>query len=249
MQTIGDNIFLSIIIPAYNEEKRLPRAIKKITKYLASISFQYEIIIVDDGSTDGTASLADEFTFLYPFLRVIHLKKNRGKGCAVRSGVLEAKGKYILFSDADLSTPISEAEKLLVYLKSGYDIAIGSRRLSFSKIEVRQPFLRELMGSVFSIMVQFLVLKGVKDTQCGFKCFTQKSAHRIFREQKLNGFSFDVEVLFLAKKYGFSVKEVPVRWRDSPRTTLKLMRDSIKMFFGLLKVRYNDIRGKYSPLK
>jgi len=244
---LGDNTFLSIIIPAYNEEKRLPNTIKKIAKYLASFSFQSEIIIVDDGSTDGTAKLAEEMTFLYPCLRVIHLKKNRGKGCAVRSGILEAKGKYILFSDADLSTPISEAEKLLVYLKSGYDIAIGSRKLPQSKIEVRQPFLRELMGSVFSIMVQVLVVQGVKDTQCGFKCFTQKSALRIFREQRLNGFGFDVEVLYLASKYGFSVKEVPVRWSDSPRTTVKLMRDSIKMFLDLLKIRYNDIRGRYSP--
>jgi len=244
---IDNDIFLSIVIPAYNEEKRLSRTISEIAKYLASFSFKSELIIVDDGSTDRTAQLIDKMTVSHPYLQVIHLKKNRGKGFAVRKGILEAKGKYILFSDADLSTPISEAGKLLIWLYRGYDIAIGSRKLPQSKIEVRQSILREIAGSVFNMIVQTLILQGVKDTQCGFKCFTRKSAKHIFREQRLNKFSFDVEVLYLANKYGYKIKEVPVRWLNSSGTTIRLMRDSLKMFLDLLKVRYNDIVGNYSP--
>lgn len=241
-----ENPSISIIVPAYNEEQRLPESIAKIDTYFASISSPYEIIIVNDGSTDSTAKLATEIASLHSYVRVIHLKKNRGKGYAVRIGTQEAKGQYILFSDADLSTPIFEVEKLLLYLGKGYDIAIGSRKMPHSCIEVRQPWYRELMGNLLSIIVHLLVVPGFSDTQCGFKCLTQKSAKKIFREQKIDGFIFDVEVLYLAHKYGFSVKEVPVIWRDSPKTSVKLIRDSIKMLLGLLKIRYNDLKGIYS---
>ena len=212
--------------------------------------FTSEIIIVNDGSTDGTAELAEKFTFLCPYLRVIHLDKNRGKGCAVRRGILDAKGQYILLCDADLSTPISEADKLIhILYGSRYDIVIGSRKLPQSQIEVRQPLYREFLGEVFSIMVRMFLIRGIKDTQCGFKCFTQRSAKRIFFKQRLNGFSFDVEVLYLARKYGFFIKEVPVRWLNSPQTSVKLIPDSIKMFIDLLKIRYNDFTRKYDDLK
>lgn len=238
---------LSIIIPVHNEGQTLTAAICKIAEYCESLLSNYEIIVVDDGSTDGTEQIAREMMLLYPCLRMIKLKKNRGKGCAVRNGIFEAKGQYILFSDADLSTPISEAEKLFHYLKKGCDIAIGSRKLPSSQINVRQPWYREFLGNVFNIMVRLLVVQEVKDTQCGFKCFTRKSAKKIFREQRLNGFCFDVEVLYLATKYGFSVKEVPIRWFNAPKTTVKLMKDSPKMLIDLLRIRYNDIRGRYTP--
>ncbi len=164
----------------------------------------------------------------------------------MRIGALESQGQCLLFSDADLSTPISEMEKLILPLDEGYDIAIGSRKMSCSHIEVRQPWYREVMGNLLSIIVRTFVVPGFYDTQCGFKCLTQKSAKKIFSKQKLNGFIFDVEVLYLAHKYGFSVKEVPVIWRDSPKTSVKLIRDSIRMFLGLLKIRYNDLKGRYS---
>lgn len=238
---------LSVIIPAYNEENRLPQTILRITEYFASLPYKFEVIIVDDGSVDRTAQIAEKASLFYPNFQVISLSKNSGKGHAVRNGILRANGQYILFSDADLSTPISEAEKLLFYLNNGaYDIAIGSRRLPQSELRVRQPWHRRLMGRTFNMIIRLFVVRGISDTQCGFKCFTRESAQRIFRIQKLNGFGFDVEILYLAHKYGFSVKEVPVVWRDSPETKVKCVRDSANMLLDLLRIWYNNAHGEYA---
>ena len=244
--TLEDGTFLTIVIPAYNEEKRLPKTISEILQYFAYSRCQPEIIIINDGSTDRTADLVKKTTRLYPHLRLINLYENKGKGHAVRCGILNAKGQYILLCDADLSTPISEVDKLIHSLLAGdHDIVIGSRKLPESQIEVRQSWYREFLGDIFSIIVRVVLVRGIKDTQCGFKCFTQRSAKRTFSKQRLYGFSFDVEVLYLARKYGFSIREVPVKWLNSPQTSVKLIRDSIKMFIDLFRIRYNDFTGKY----
>ena len=180
----GESPFISIIVPAYNEEQQLSHTIAIITKYLSSIPRSYEIIIVNDGSVDGTPELAEKIASAHPCVRVTHLTKNKGKGYAVKIGALESQGQYLLFSDADLSTPISEMEKLLLYLDEGYDIAIGSRKMPYSCIEIPQPWYREVMGNLLSIIVRTLVVPGFYDTQCGFKGLTQESAKKNLQRTK-----------------------------------------------------------------
>ncbi|MBN2112190.1 glycosyltransferase family 2 protein [Candidatus Woesearchaeota archaeon] len=233
---------LSVVIPAYNEEKRIGKTLRRITSYLDKRKDDYEIIVVDDCSKDNTVKVA---RFLKnKRLKVLKNKCNLGKGGAVKNGMLAAKKKYVLFSDADLSTPIEEIEKF-EKLKDKYDILIGSRALKESDIKIKQPFYRVLMGKTFNLIVNLLVIWGVKDTQCGFKWFRKDAVKKIFPKQTFNGFSFDVELLFIAKKYGYSIKEVPVTWLNSPDSKVSAVRDSIRMFMDLIKIRINDLRGKY----
>ena len=236
---------LSIVIPAYNEERRIKETTLDIIRYLQSRNIHAEVIIVNDGSKDKTAEIVDQLSEEYECVRCIHLSQNQGKGYAVKEGVLASWGKYIFFSDADLSVPIEEMDKLLSPLERGYDIAIGSRRLSESDVIIPQPWHRRFSGKAFSFLVRLLLVQGIKDTQCGFKAFRKDVAHIIFSQQRIKRFSFDVEVLYLARKYGFKVKEVPIRWIDSPYTTLKFARDSVKMFIDLFIIRLNDILGRY----
>jgi dolichyl-phosphate beta-glucosyltransferase len=231
---------LSIIIPAYNEEKRIVKTLEKITSYLKSKKYDYEIIIVDDGSNDNTRQVVQNFKNII----LTEKRHNKGKGYSIKEGMLLAKGDYLLFSDADLSTPIEELDKFMEYIEK-YNVVIGSRALKGSDIKVRQPFYREYMGKVFNLFVQTLAIKGIKDTQCGFKMFTKQAAKKIFSKQKIEGFGFDVEVLFLAKKFDFNIKETPVTWVNSANTTVSPIKDSIKMFLDLFKVRLNDIKGEY----
>lgn len=224
---------LSIIIPAYNEESRLGNTLKLITAYLKNTTFHFEIIVSDDGSKDRTIDVAQKFSCV----RVISDGINRGKGAAVRRGMLEAKGDIRLFTDADLSTPIYELEKLLRFIKDGYDVCIGSRAVDYRLIKKHQPFYREFMGKTFNKIVQLLVVKGIRDTQCGFKCFRERAAIEIFSRAKIDGFSFDVELLYLANKLNFKIKEVGVEWYNDERTTVSPIRDSIKMFAEILKIR------------
>lgn len=237
--------YLSIIIPAYNEETRLRSSVEKILSFLDKKDYKSEVIVVDDGSSDGTsgsvADLVDK-----NLIRVLKNEQNRGKGFAVRQGVSAADGEFILFSDADLSTPIEEVDKLLRFLvEENYDIAIGSRALRDSRIIVRQPIYREYMGKAFNKIARFFTFRKIYDSQCGFKLFRREVAKKLFTLQKIDGFAFDAEVLFLAQKRGYKIKEAPVRWINNPDTKVRALSDSAKMFFELVKIRINYILRKY----
>lgn len=229
---------LSIIIPAYNEEKRLGSTLDCCVDYLQHQTYTWEILIVDDGSSDDTPVIAMNFQTLHPgHIQLLQNPKNLGKGGSIKHGMLKARGQQCLFTDADNSTPIEEVTKLRKALKEGFDVAIGSRALNDSNVEVHQPWYRETMGRIFNVFVHILVMGDFKDTQCGFKLFKAEVARKVFPKQRLKGFSFDVEVLYLAMKAGYSVKEVPVRWINSPASRVHPIRDASKMFFDLLRIR------------
>jgi dolichyl-phosphate beta-glucosyltransferase len=237
---------LSIVIPAYDEEKRLPDTLERITGYLNSGKWKFsEVIVVDDGSRDGTVRVAGEFRARVRSVRVLRNPGNRGKGYAVRHGMLEAKGEWTLFTDADLSTPIEELEKLWTAAqKSRAQIAIGSRALDRSLIGVHQPLFRESAGKLFNLAVRVITGLPFWDTQCGFKLFETKAAREIFRRQQLERFGFDVEVLFIARKLGYSSIEVPVRWNDVAGTKVGAV-SGLSAFLDPLRVRLHQLRGKY----
>jgi glycosyltransferase involved in cell wall biosynthesis len=238
---------LSIIIPAYNEEKRLPRALERIQEYLAAERSleQTEIILVDDGSTDATVRIAEEWSARIPELRIIVNGRNRGKGYSVRHGMLEARGRVALFTDADLSSPIEELPKLLAAISAGSDIAIGSRAVDRSLIEVHQSPYRELAGIVFNEFVRLFTGLQFQDTQCGFKAFLRAPSRIIFEQQRIERFGFDPEILFLAKRHGLHAEEVPVRWAHDPATKVHVLRDSLLMFGDLAYIRWNWLLGRY----
>lgn len=231
-------MFLSVIIPAYNEETRLKGTLDKVHSYLEGKDLKYEVIVVDDGSLDKTKDVALESNlYREGKLKLLENKTNMGKGFSVKRGILEAGGDCILFSDADLSTPIEEFEKLYKYIKSGFDIVIGSRAIEGSDIKLHQPFYREYMGRFFNRLVQLFVMKGIIDTQCGFKLFKAEIAKDIASKQKVKGFSFDVEILYLANKRGYKVKEAPVVWLNSPSSRVNPFVDSCKMFFEIVSIK------------
>ena len=239
---------LSLVVPAFNEEKRLPVSLARISEWVLSRSPQLsvEVLVVDDGSSDRTAAVAEKTAAgLGHAYRVLRLPRNRGKGAAVREGVLAAAGEQVLVTDADLSTPIEEVEKLLPHFQQGYDVVIASRSLKNSEILVRQPWHRQLMGKVFNRIVRLFAVPGIIDTQCGFKCFSRRAVEAIFPLCRVDGFAFDVEILYLARKLKLGVKEVPVRWIDSPRSTVSPLRDSARMFREVLALRWSDWRGAY----
>ncbi|MGB9892859.1 MAG: dolichyl-phosphate beta-glucosyltransferase [Candidatus Saccharicenans sp.] len=229
--------FLSVIIPAYNEEKRIGLSLRKILDYLQARRFEAEIIVVDDGSSDQTATLAGEILSDFPDSKIISLPDNKGKGAAVREGVLNSKGNLILFTDADLSTPIEELNKLLPLIGENYEVVIGSRALPGSEIKKRQGWLREHLGKFFNLLVRLLVLKGFKDTQCGFKLFKREPAQKIFSRLKTRGFAFDVEALLLAQKLGYQIAQVPIVWINYPESRVHLIRSSFRMFLELLRIK------------
>ncbi len=236
---------LSIIIPAYNEESRLPATIERIAAYIRASGRPTEIIVVDDGSRDRTAAVAESFRATMPSLRVVPNGVNRGKGYSVRHGMLEARGRLALFTDADLSAPIEEADKLLCALES-HDVAIGSRALDRSLIEVHQSPFREFAGIVFNWLVRLSLGLPFVDTQCGFKAFRRERCRILFEQQRIERFGFDPELLFLAKRHGLTAVEIPVRWAHSPATKVSLFRDSLRMFLEVLAIRFNALRGLYS---
>lgn len=228
--------YLSLIIPAYNEEKRLEKSLNRIFEYFDQKDYSLEVIVVDDGSADNTADIAEQYK--RSEINVIRQPKNAGKGAAVRAGMIKASGDVRVFSDADLSTPIYEIEKLFSLLNAGADVAIGSRAVDYSMIKEHQPFYREFMGKTFNKIVQLLVIKGIKDTQCGFKGFTRKAAEAIFPKTRINGFGFDVEVLFLARKFGLTIREVSVEWYNDDRSTVNPITDSFNMLVEILRIRH-----------
>ncbi len=239
---------LSIIIPAYNEESRLARTLIRIRDYFANkdISLsQIEILVVDDGSRDNTARVAEECKREMPCVRLISNGDNRGKGFSVRHGMLEARGRIALFTDADLSSPIEECEKLFAAIDAGNEVAIGSRALDRSLITMHQSRLRELAGMIFNRFVRILLGLPFCDTQCGFKAFVREPSRIVFQQQRIERFGFDPEILFLAKRHGLRTAEVPVRWAHDPATKVHMLRDSLMMFFDLLIIRWNWLLGRY----
>lgn len=239
-------ISLSIVIPAYNEEKRLPETLKCLLAYLRRREWSFtEILVVDDGSLDATAAVVEEAARREPAIRLLRNPGNRGKGYSVRHGMLEARGDWILFSDADLSAPIEELDKLLEVAGRGVPVVIGSRALDRSLIQIHQSFFRETAGRIFNLLMRALTGLPFKDTQCGFKLFEARAAKEVFRRQRLERFGFDAEILFIARLLGYRAEEVPVRWSHSEGTKVSLFRDSLNMFLDLLRVRWNHARGRY----
>lgn len=234
---------ISVIIPAYNEEKRLPKTLNRIYKYLSKTKADYEILVVDDGSKDRTIEAARKTK--NDKTKIISYGRNKGKGYAVKTGMLKADGDYLLFSDADLSTPIEELDKFLKQMKH-HDIVIGSRAVKGSDIKIKQPFYRVLLGKTFNLIVQILTIRGIHDTQCGFKLFRKEAAMKIFPKQRIERFGFDVEILFIAKKSGYRIKEMPVVWINDEESKVSPVKDAIRMFRELLTIRYNSLRGRYS---
>jgi dolichyl-phosphate beta-glucosyltransferase len=237
---------ISIIIPAYNEQVRLPDTLRRIAEYLCASEWSFqEILIVDDGSRDGTAAAADEFAKSHPNARVLRNPGNRGKGYSVRSGMLEARGEWRLFSDADLSTPIEELEKLWdVVAKGKYPVAIGSRAVDRSLIGVHQPGHRETMGRLFNGVMRLATGLAISDTQCGFKLFRADVAQEVFSRQLLERFGFDAEVLYIADRRGYGIAEVPVRWNHVDGSKVGMMT-GMRAFEELLEIRINSLRGRY----
>ncbi|MBI4352506.1 MAG: glycosyltransferase family 2 protein [Candidatus Omnitrophica bacterium] len=235
----ADDSYLSIVIPAYNAERYLEETVRRLEAFMSLKQWNGELLVVSDGSTDKTDALAARLAGERPGgrLRFLASPVNRGKGCSVRKGVLEARGQIVLVTDVGLSAPIKEADKLIAALESGCDIAIGSLALRKEGCDVQQGWKRRLAGRVFNFLVRLFVLRDFRDTQCGFKCFKREAAQELFRLQKLDGFAFDVEVLYLAKKKGFKVKEVPVMWREARESRVKLLKDSLAMIRELFLIR------------
>ena len=237
---------LSIIIPAFNEERRLPQTLDSIGTYLKTQSLRTEILVVDDGSSDGTVPLAASYAGQHPNLRVLSNGKNRGKGYSVRHGMLEARGEYALFTDADLSTPIEEVGKLLEALREqGNDVAIGSRALNRNLILVHQSKVREQAGILFNFFVRWIMGIELFDTQCGFKAFRREAAHLVFGLQRIERWGFDPEILFIGIKRGLRITEVPVTWGHDERSRISYLRDGMQMLLELVFVRWNALRGVY----
>ena len=240
----SSHIELSIIVPSFNEELRLPASLDHIAEYVAASRRSTEVLVVDDGSTDRTAEVAAAYADRIANLRVLKNGENRGKGYSVRHGMLEAKGEVVLFTDADLSAPIEEADKLLAAMEQ-YDVAIGSRAMDRSLIKVHESAFREFAGIVFNRIVRTVLWLPFVDTQCGFKAFRRERCRILFEQQRIERFGFDPELLFLARRHGLQAVEIPVRWSHSPATKINMMRDSIQMFVDVFTIRWNAMLGRY----
>ena len=242
-----DPVRWSVVIPTYNEETRLPAYLHEIITYFNGRGETYEVIVVDDGSQDGTGSVVDCFRANAPSVRLIRLAKNRGKGYAVRTGMLEARGIFRLFTDADGATPIREIEKLESAIAAGADIAVGSRTVRDPTRTVQTRIFRKITGSIFNIAVRSLGVASITDTQCGFKLFSAPVAKALFFAQQCTGYSFDVELLFVAQRNRYRIAEVPVHWTDKAGSKVRVARDGLRMLYDIWTVRRNYRRGLYSP--
>lgn len=243
---IQEQPFLSIVIPAYNEEVRIAPTIGAIASHVSDLGFPWELIVADDGSKDGTVKLVQGLGLAN--LRLLIAERNGGKGSAVRRGMLAARGQYVLFADADNSTPIEEVSKLLGKLdREGYDVAIGSRAAEGAQ-EASKSFVRKLMSGGLRWIVHNIFRIGVRDTQCGFKMYTHTAAKRLHTAQTIMGFSFDLEILYLAAKLGYKVAEVPVNWIDAPGSKLDPAKEARRFLRDLTKIKLNDLRGTYAKI-
>jgi dolichyl-phosphate beta-glucosyltransferase len=236
---------ISVVIPAYNEGNRVIVAYKTLTEYLQKNHPDYELIFVDDGSKEPLERLLLLLTH-DGHTRVLTNEQNKGKGYSVRRGVLASRGEYVLYTDADQSTPIEEMEKLMASLEEGYDLAIGSRAMPSSQIRLHQPVHRESSGKAFNMLLRAILGLRITDTQCGFKAFRRDAAQDIFKRQTLDGFCFDAEILLIAKERGYKTGEIPVVWSNSERTSVNLPKQSIRMFLDLIIIKINSLKGKYS---
>ena len=237
-------MYLSIVIPAYNEEKRIGKTILAINEYLQKQNYSYEIIVADDGSKDNTVNLVKNLGEKVKNLRVIDNKENHGKGYVVRHGIMEAKGEYRLFMDADNATTVDQVENLLPFFKNGYDVVIGDRDLKESEIKKHQSRFKEILGDMANVLIQILAVPGIKDTQCGFKCFSAKFAENIFPKLKVDRWGFDIEILALARKFGYKIKTVPVVWINDEESKVS-MSGYINTLKELFQIKWNLISGKY----
>jgi dolichyl-phosphate beta-glucosyltransferase len=237
---------ISVIVPAYNEEERLVDVLPVIWGYLKDHYASFELIVVDDGSTDSTATIVQEFIKEHPWIRLISYSPNHGKGCAVRTGILEAREDLVLFCDADLATPMEETEILEVQMDAGFDIAIASRAISGSQLVIRQPWFREYGGRALNRIIQFMAVPGIHDTQCGFKLFRRPVAHEVFSRCREDGWVFDVEALHIAIRMGFKIAEVPVHWMHKEGSKVRVLRDAFRMLAALMRIARRH--GRLEPV-
>jgi len=238
----------SIIIPAYNEQARIPSTLRRVLDHLCQEQWDAEILVVDDGSSDTTSRIIGQFAAEHLEVRLVSNPGNRGKGFAVRNGMLNAKGEILLFTDADLSSPISEASKLFAAIEEGADVAVGSRWLDPALQTERQPLRRQLFGRMFNFFLRLVLGLKFRDTQCGFKAFTREAAERIFPLQLIHRFGFDPEILYLARKLGLKSLEIPVLWAHDHRSTVNPLKDGLRMGMEVLRVRWYAWTGKYGPI-
>lgn len=238
------SVFLSIIIPAYNEEQRLGASLIEATRFLDTQPYSYEIIVVENGSSDRTLEIARTFAREHPTVRALHLDE-RGKGLAVQAGMLHAGGDYRFICDADFSMPVDQVNRFFPPLLTGVDVAIASREAA-GAVRYNEPAYRHIVGRAFNTLVRWAALPELHDTQCGFKCFTAKAAEQLFSRQTISGWSFDVEVLFIARLLGYVIHEVPIPWYFNPQSRVKVLRDSLQMGADLLRIRRNARQGKYN---
>lgn len=246
MEHTSNGPFLSIVIPAYNEGNRIGDSLKDICHYLAEKPYTYEILVVDDGSSDSTLDLCKALAANQPSMRVVHYPVNQGKGFAVRTGMMEAAGENLLLCDADLATPMEELDKFWDYRNDGFDIVIASRPLRESHLVKHQPLYREWAGRAFNHAVQALAVRGIHDTQCGFKLLSREAAKAIFPVCFLNGWAFDMEVLHLAQRMGFKIKEAPVHWYHREGSKVRFLRDGLRMLGDIVRIRlrHRNLNGR-----
>jgi dolichyl-phosphate beta-glucosyltransferase len=237
---------LSIVIPAYNEASRILQTLGSIKLYLEQTGYDSEVIVVNDGSSDSTAEMVTAQALTWSLLRLIHNPGNQGKGFSVKNGALQARGRIVLFTDADLSAPIAELPKLVdPILRSECDLTFGSRAIDRSLIGVHQSVFREYSGRLFNLFVRLITGLPYSDTQCGFKAFWREKSLPVFERQTINRFGFDPEILYIARRRGLRMQEIPVRWNHVEGTTVRFLKDSVRMFLDLARIRWNDLRGKY----
>ncbi len=236
----------SIVIPAYNESARIGRALAEVLRTLDEKRWNAEVLVVNDGSTDNTASIVENFVAKDPRVRLIQNPTNRGKGYSVRNGLLHGSGNIVMFTDADLSSPMEEAERLFDAIRDGADVAIGSRWLERSRQTIHQPLYRQIFGRCFNMVTRMVMRLPFADTQCGFKAFTRSAAQTIFQLQRIERWGFDPEILFIALKRGYHIREVPVTWGHDERSRISYLRDGIKMLEELVYVRWNSLVGVYN---
>ena len=239
-----DKPHLSVVIPAYNESQRLKRTLPQIHNFFSKQKFSKEIIIVDDGSTDSTSDVVSDFVNNKKNYHLLKQSVNKGKGAALKAGIAKSKGDWVLFMDADLSTPLTELNTFWTHTDK-YPIVIGSRKMNGAKITRRQSFLRESLGKVFTFLTNTLTTKGLSDITCGFKLFKGNIARSLFKKSRLPDWSFDAEILFLAQTKKYLIKEVPVTWKNDPRTKVSMIKDGINALAGLLKIRVNYLLNRY----
>ena len=240
-----EELFLSVIIPAYNEERNIVSTLSEISEYLEKKDFSYELILIDDGSEDSTVQRSREFENKINNFQLIESKPNRGKGFVLKKAMLQAGGRYVMFMDADNSTSIYELDKFFPYLKEGYDVVIASRRIKGSEVVVPESALRVLMGNFYILLSKLIFNLRVNDINCGFKAYRRGAAREIFSLQRMNDWSFDTELIFLISKLGMRVKEVPVRWTHKYTSKVKPFQAGIESFLSLMKIKLNDVKGKY----